>query len=164
MKCCWVCVPCRENQYMKNEYTCENCPIGWRPSNNLTGCLQIPVKYIQWSETPSLVAIAISVIGLLMTLFTMFVFIKVFVWLFYGFRLMHMPFSNALLTQCESHHITRPSANHLNCRLFSFQHNKTPVVKASTKELSYLIMIGNAVQRCLTFCFSLLKFYSHILT
>lgn len=78
MKCCWVCVPCRENQYMKNEYTCENCPIGWRPSNNLTGCLQIPVKYIQWSETPSLVAIAISVIGLIMTLFTMVVFIQVF--------------------------------------------------------------------------------------
>ena len=89
MKCCWVCIACRENQYMKNEYTCENCPIGWRPSNNLTGCLQIPVKYIQWSETPSLVAIAISVIGLIMTLFTMVVFIQVsFVCFFMVFGMM----------------------------------------------------------------------------
>lgn len=49
---------------------------GWRPNTNLTGCLQIPVKYIQWTETPSLVAITIATIGLLMTLFTMAVFIR----------------------------------------------------------------------------------------
>lgn len=106
MKCCWVCVACRENQFLKNEFTCENCPIGWRPNENLTGCVSIPVKYIQWTETPSLVAIAIATIGLLMTLFTMVVFIR---------------------------------------------HNNTPVVKASTKELSYLIMVGMLLANCTTF-------------
>lgn len=106
VKCCWVCVACRDNQFLKNEFTCENCPIGWRPNANLTGCIAIPVKYIQWTETPSLVAIGIATIGLLMTLFTMVVFIK---------------------------------------------HNNTPVVKASTKELSYLIMVGMLLANCTTF-------------
>lgn len=50
----------------------------------------------------------------------------------------------------------RPAVN----RSSSFQHNNTPVVKASTKELSYLIMIGNAAERCLILLF-LSKFNSH---
>lgn len=121
-----VCVQCRENQFLKNEFTCQDCAKGYRPSANLTGCLQIPVKYIQWSETPSLVAISISLIGLVATIFTMVVFIK---------------------------------------------HNNTPVVKASTKELSYLIMIGMVLANSTTFfliakptkfnCLVILLFLSH---
>ncbi|RWS00267.1 metabotropic glutamate receptor 1-like protein, partial [Dinothrombium tinctorium] len=97
VKCCWVCVPCHENQYLEDEYRCKNCSLGWGPNENLTGCNRIPIEYIHWSETSSLVAMAIACIGFIMTFFTMVVFIR---------------------------------------------HNNTPVVKASTRELSYMIMIG----------------------
>lgn len=61
------------------------------------GCKPIPVEFIHWTDKSSLVAITISLIGFVMTIFTMVVFIK---------------------------------------------HNNTPIVKASTKELSYVIMFG----------------------
>lgn len=61
------------------------------------GCNQIPIEYLQWNETTSLVAMGIACLGFIMTLFAMIVFIR---------------------------------------------HNDTPIVKASTRELSYVIMIG----------------------
>lgn len=97
VKCCWICVPCRENQYLMDEYTCQACPLGWWPNHNLTGCNQIPIEYLQWNDTSSMVAMGIACLGFIMTFFAMIVFI---------------------------------------------QHNDTPIVKASTRELSYVIMIG----------------------
>ena len=63
----------------------------------LLGCNQIPIEYLQWDDSMSLVAMAISCLGFIMTMFAMVVFIR---------------------------------------------HNDTPIVKASTRELSYVIMIG----------------------
>ncbi|XP_054163269.1 metabotropic glutamate receptor 1-like [Oppia nitens] len=97
VKCCWICVPCRENQYLMDEYICQACPLGWWPNDNLTGCFQIPIDYLQWDTKPSLVAMAISCLGFIMTSFAMIVFIR---------------------------------------------HNDTPIVKASTRELSYMILMG----------------------
>lgn len=105
--CCWVCVPCARNQYLLDEYTCKDCDLGWWPNDDLTsGCYQIDIQYIQWTETTSLIAISIAIIGILMTLAVMVVFIK---------------------------------------------HNNTPIVKASTRELSYMILIGMMVAHCATF-------------
>lgn len=105
--CCWVCVPCARNQYLLDEYTCKDCDLGWWPKEDLTsGCYQIDIEYIQWTETPSLIAISIAIIGILMTLAVMVVFIK---------------------------------------------HNNTPIVKASTRELSYMILIGMMVAHSTTF-------------
>ncbi|KAI1298763.1 Metabotropic glutamate receptor 5 [Halotydeus destructor] len=106
VKCCWVCVPCHRNQYLLDEYTCIDCPLGWWPDDELTGCVQIPVEYTLWSETPSLIAIGMALFGILITFFSMLVFIR---------------------------------------------HNNTSVVKASTRELSYLIMIGMLLSHGTTF-------------
>lgn len=76
------------------------------PSSHESGCFQIDIEYIQWTDTSNLIAIGIAITGILMTLFTMSVFL---------------------------------------------QHNNTPVVKASTKELSYMIMIGMILAHSTTF-------------
>lgn len=36
VKCCWVCVPCQRNQFLEDEYTCKDCPLGWWPKDDLT--------------------------------------------------------------------------------------------------------------------------------
>ena len=70
------------------------------------GCEEIPIEFIHWTDTSSLVAISIATLGLLMTLFTMVVFIRA---------------------------------------------NNTPVVKASTRELSYMILFGMLLCHSTTF-------------
>lgn len=37
VKCCWVCVACKENQFLEDEFTCMDCALGWWPNENLTG-------------------------------------------------------------------------------------------------------------------------------
>lgn len=36
VKCCWICVPCRENQFLNNE-VCEDCGKGRWPNEDQTG-------------------------------------------------------------------------------------------------------------------------------
>ncbi|XP_064473197.1 metabotropic glutamate receptor 5-like [Ornithodoros turicata] len=96
-KCCWNCVPCRENQFVLDEFTCQDCDIGWWPNGNLTGCDRIPEEYIRWSDSQSIAAMSIACFGFIATLTAMVIFIR---------------------------------------------HNDTPVVKSSTRELSYIILFG----------------------
>ena len=37
VKCCWVCSACKLNEFLLDEFTCEACPPGWLPNENLTG-------------------------------------------------------------------------------------------------------------------------------
>ncbi|KAG8194668.1 hypothetical protein JTE90_003138 [Oedothorax gibbosus] len=106
VKCCWVCVQCKENQFLKDELTCKDCELGWWPNDNLTDCDRIPVDYIQWSDSTAIVSITIAVLGTIATFFTMVVFIL---------------------------------------------HNNTSVVKASTRELSYVILAGMYLCHACTF-------------
>ncbi|XP_022654020.1 metabotropic glutamate receptor 5-like isoform X3 [Varroa destructor] len=106
LKCCWTCTECKKNEYVLDEYTCKACALGYWPNENLTGCQVIPVEYIHWYDTDSIVAISISVCGIIATLTVMVIFI---------------------------------------C------HNNTPVVKSSTRELSYIIMVGMFACYCSAF-------------
>lgn len=40
-KCCWACVPCKENAYLVNVSECRPCPEGKRPNENKTGKVKI---------------------------------------------------------------------------------------------------------------------------
>lgn len=62
-----------------------------------TGCIQIPIQYLDWRSMESLTSISIALFGLVLTIATAIVFIK---------------------------------------------HNNTPVVKSSTRELSYMILFA----------------------
>ncbi|XP_063608804.1 uncharacterized protein LOC134782996 isoform X3 [Penaeus indicus] len=104
-QCCWLCIACHQDEYLKNETACEKCEPGHWPNINKSGCDAIPVKHVMWSDAESIVALCLASLGGLATCFTMVVFIK---------------------------------------------YNHTPVVKASTRELSYIIFVGMMVSYCAT--------------
>ncbi|XP_069676283.1 metabotropic glutamate receptor 1-like [Periplaneta americana] len=105
-KCCWICVACKNNEFLKDDTTCEACPAGYLPNANKTDCEEIPAEFVQWSDTQAIVSIAFSCLGFLSTAFAGAVFVR---------------------------------------------YNNTPVVKSSTRELSYLILAGMTLSHAATF-------------
>ncbi|CAD7691504.1 unnamed protein product [Nyctereutes procyonoides] len=75
VSCCWICTACKENEYVQDEFTCKACDLGWWPSADLTGCEPIPVRYLEWSNIESIIAIAFSCLGILVTLFVTLIFV-----------------------------------------------------------------------------------------
>lgn len=37
VSCCWTCTPCKENEFVFDEYTCRACDLGSWPNDDLTG-------------------------------------------------------------------------------------------------------------------------------
>uniref|UniRef100_A0A8D0AFT6 Metabotropic glutamate receptor 1 n=1 Tax=Sander lucioperca TaxID=283035 RepID=A0A8D0AFT6_SANLU len=37
VSCCWTCTPCKENEFVFDEYTCRACDLGFWPTYDLTG-------------------------------------------------------------------------------------------------------------------------------
>ncbi|XP_068088084.1 metabotropic glutamate receptor 1 isoform X3 [Hyperolius riggenbachi] len=75
VSCCWICTPCKENEFVHDEFTCTACDLGWWPNPDLTGCEPIVVKYLQWSDIESIIAVAFSFVGILITMFVTLIFI-----------------------------------------------------------------------------------------
>ncbi|XP_055372800.1 metabotropic glutamate receptor 8 isoform X2 [Condylostylus longicornis] len=73
-QCCWSCVRCREDAYVKND-TCETCKPGWAPDTNRTSCFKLKPEVIDWMSPWALVPICFSGIGIFCTFFTVSVFI-----------------------------------------------------------------------------------------
>ncbi|XP_067842429.1 metabotropic glutamate receptor 5b [Heptranchias perlo] len=97
VSCCWTCTPCKENEFVFDEYTCQACPQGSWPNEDLTDCERIPVKYLRWGEPEPIAAVVFACLGLLATMFVMFIFMV---------------------------------------------YRDTPVVKSSSRELCYIILVG----------------------
>ncbi|NXF15476.1 GRM5 protein, partial [Rhodinocichla rosea] len=75
VSCCWTCTPCKENEYVSDEYTCKACQLGSWPNEELTGCDLIPVQYLRWGDPEPIAAVVFACLGLLATLFVTIVFI-----------------------------------------------------------------------------------------
>ncbi|NWW03982.1 GRM5 protein, partial [Oreocharis arfaki] len=75
VSCCWTCTPCKENEYVSDEYTCKACQLGSWPNEDLTGCDLIPVQYLRWGDPEPIAAVVFACLGLLATLFVTVVFI-----------------------------------------------------------------------------------------
>ncbi|XP_077139184.1 metabotropic glutamate receptor 1 isoform X1 [Ranitomeya variabilis] len=75
VSCCWICTPCKENEFVQDEFTCKACDLGWWPNPGLTGCEPIVIKYLQWSDIESIIAVAFSCVGILITMFVTLIFI-----------------------------------------------------------------------------------------
>ncbi|KAK7883292.1 hypothetical protein WMY93_029466 [Mugilogobius chulae] len=97
VSCCWTCTPCKENEFVFDEYTCRACDLGSWPTDDLTGCDPIPVQYLRWGDPEPIAAVVFACLGLMFTFFVTAVFIR--------FR-------------------------------------DTPVVKSSSRELCYIILVG----------------------
>ncbi|KAM9728954.1 glutamate receptor, metabotropic 5a [Menidia menidia] len=76
VSCCWTCTPCKENEFVFDEYTCRACLLGYWPTNDLTGCEPIQVQYVRWGDPEPIAAVVFSCLGLMATLFVTSVFIK----------------------------------------------------------------------------------------
>ena len=75
--CCWVCVRCEENQYVKsNRKECVSCPNGFGPDENKTMCQKLPIEYLMLNSPFTLIPIIFSSIGMLMTSYCVYVFIR----------------------------------------------------------------------------------------
>ncbi|NXP76250.1 GRM5 protein, partial [Ramphastos sulfuratus] len=75
VSCCWTCTPCKENEYVFDEYTCKACQLGSWPNEELTGCDLIPVQYLRWGDPEPIAAVVFACLGLLATLFVTVIFI-----------------------------------------------------------------------------------------
>ncbi|XP_009070703.1 PREDICTED: metabotropic glutamate receptor 1-like, partial [Acanthisitta chloris] len=75
VSCCWICTACKENEFVQDEFTCKACELGWWPNADLTGCEPITVKYLQWSNIESIVAVVFSCLGILVTMFVTLIFV-----------------------------------------------------------------------------------------
>ncbi|CAL1570275.1 unnamed protein product [Knipowitschia caucasica] len=107
VSCCWTCTPCKENEFVFDEYTCRACELGSWPTDDLTGCDPIPVEYLRWGDPEPIAAVVFACLGLMFTFFVTAVFIR--------FR-------------------------------------DTPVVKSSSRELCYIILVGICCGYLCTFC------------
>uniref|UniRef100_A0A8C4RT10 Metabotropic glutamate receptor 3 n=1 Tax=Erpetoichthys calabaricus TaxID=27687 RepID=A0A8C4RT10_ERPCA len=106
--CCWICIPCEPYEYLADEFTCMGCNPGQWPTEDLTGCYDLPEDYIMWEDAWAIGPITIACVGFICTFMVTAVFIK---------------------------------------------HNNTPLVKASGRELCYILLFGVFMSYCMTFFF-----------
>uniref|UniRef100_A0A6Q2YXP2 Metabotropic glutamate receptor 5 n=1 Tax=Esox lucius TaxID=8010 RepID=A0A6Q2YXP2_ESOLU len=76
VSCCWTCTPCKENEFVFDEYTCRACDLGSWPTFDLTGCDPIPVEYLRWGDPEPIAAVVFACLGLCATFFVTGVFIR----------------------------------------------------------------------------------------
>ncbi|XP_027896560.1 metabotropic glutamate receptor 1 isoform X1 [Xiphophorus couchianus] len=76
VSCCWICTTCKDNEYVQDEFTCKACELGWWPDKDLAGCQPLPLKYLDWADVESIVAVVFSCVGILITSFVTFIFIQ----------------------------------------------------------------------------------------
>uniref|UniRef100_A0A673BVY4 Metabotropic glutamate receptor 5 n=1 Tax=Sphaeramia orbicularis TaxID=375764 RepID=A0A673BVY4_9TELE len=76
VSCCWTCTPCKENEFVFDEYTCRACDLGSWPTDDLTGCDPIPVEYLRWGDPEPIAAVVFACLGLMATFFVTAVFIR----------------------------------------------------------------------------------------
>lgn len=74
-QCCWSCVKCREDAFVKND-TCISCKPGWAPNERKNGCDKLKAEVIDWLSPWAYVPLIFASIGILATTFTIAVFIK----------------------------------------------------------------------------------------
>ncbi|XP_045929617.1 metabotropic glutamate receptor 5b isoform X1 [Micropterus dolomieu] len=76
VSCCWTCTPCKENEFVFDEYTCRACELGSWPTDDLTGCDAIPVEYLRWGDPEPIAAVVFACLGQMATFFVTAVFIR----------------------------------------------------------------------------------------
>ncbi|XP_060080563.1 metabotropic glutamate receptor-like [Ylistrum balloti] len=74
--CCWVCITCQDFEYLKDEFTCEDCGRGRWPNSDKRDCHVLPKQYMQWDSVYSLVPMVLACVGLIATLVVILTFMK----------------------------------------------------------------------------------------
>ncbi|XP_054164108.1 metabotropic glutamate receptor-like isoform X2 [Oppia nitens] len=95
--CCWICAKCDPWAYVYNESHCEDCGAGRWPNKDKQSCYDLPIQYMKWDSLFAIIPVVIACLGISLTLFVIFTFIK---------------------------------------------YSDTPIVKASGRELSFILLGG----------------------
>ncbi|XP_052086122.1 metabotropic glutamate receptor-like isoform X1 [Mytilus californianus] len=105
-QCCWMCIKCKEYQYLKDEFTCKECGYGEWPDLDKKGCHSLAEKYMQWNTIYAIIPIVLACVGLFSTCTVIVTF---------------------------------------------FNFRDTPIVMASGRELSYMLLSGCILCYLITF-------------
>ena len=73
-RCCWRCDDCESKEIITNG-SCQRCPQGYQPDNNLVTCNKLPVVYPTWGDTAAIVVASLAGVGSLVTFATAAFFI-----------------------------------------------------------------------------------------
>ncbi|XP_047738717.1 metabotropic glutamate receptor, partial [Hyalella azteca] len=133
--CCWHCLKCTDYQIVVDD-RCDTCPQFQLPSADQTQCVHIPEVYITLSSWNAILPMLFASAGVVATTL---VYITLSSW-------------NAILPMLFA------SAGVVATALVAWvfvSHNNTPVVKASGRELSYVLLSGVFLAYCMTFVFVL---------
>lgn len=61
---------------LKDEFTCQDCPDGNTPNQNLTLCIPLPVLHLTWDSLWVLLPVSVSTLGIFAAGYVFYVFIK----------------------------------------------------------------------------------------
>ena len=91
---------------MKDEFSCEECQLGWLPTPNKSDCFQLELQHMSLFSYWALPPVVFALLGILLTLFILFVF---------------------------------------------YRFEDTPVIRASGRELCYILLLGIFLSYVMTF-------------
>ena len=74
--CCWICIACKPWEYVKDEFTCEECAESWWPMDDKKSCFELEKKVIKWDSVWAIVPVCLSSLGVILTLYVIFTFMK----------------------------------------------------------------------------------------
>ena len=66
-RCCWICINCTAFQIHPENIDCIDCPLGYRPDENVTSCDEIPPKMMSLSDQWSLGVLMFALVGVIFT-------------------------------------------------------------------------------------------------
>ncbi|VDO05750.1 unnamed protein product [Rodentolepis nana] len=73
--CCWICQPCKANEWKTPNELCEPCELGFKPNINKTGCEPIIPYYTHWTDPTCLTGITFACVGGILTFIILIIFI-----------------------------------------------------------------------------------------
>ncbi|XP_064649788.1 metabotropic glutamate receptor 3-like [Lineus longissimus] len=78
VQCCWECRPCRENEFtVDNRSKCVPCTeLYWPDQETVTTCIEIEPVVLEWGDVESIVVMALTAVGLVLTLVIFVLFTK----------------------------------------------------------------------------------------
>uniref|UniRef100_A0A7E4UNY4 G_PROTEIN_RECEP_F3_4 domain-containing protein n=1 Tax=Panagrellus redivivus TaxID=6233 RepID=A0A7E4UNY4_PANRE len=75
--CCWTCIPCDVNiSIIINDTSCERCPLGQIPNENLDKCIDIIPTHLVWTSAWAFGPAIFAACGLIATAFVTSVFVR----------------------------------------------------------------------------------------
>jgi len=76
--CCWVCIQCRDHEYITDDERCRPCANGTFPTSlpARNVCESLPVDYMTIDSYWAVAPVVFSVVGIVSVMFVLYVFVR----------------------------------------------------------------------------------------